>query len=392
VIDQVLHRTNARNDLRRIECTDVDDLRHVKVEREAVFGTHGDRLQFFVVMVCFGSRCPVQHNICGGHELDFHHTRIDRVLARIERRNPHPFVTDIHQIAMFEFGAAHIHMRLPYIGDDDTDIADRNLHHWDLFHLDEPWVQVPCAGEEDLLLQPATAATVKKRLRILEVVVTGNHRPGNFAGLNGRTVECGDDADPVWLDVMQLQILREHPVLFCCGGGDHKEQRCVYTVRAGSEDAKLPSFFASIHKEFARVLEIIAIHNGSENSLGRNWSAIRSDHEGDLALRHHGDRHFYHPVLPGPIAKVQPGRERASLVTGFTGQRHEPARLQSKRAKTFHHDPDLAFGNQDRTKGHRHDNKQDQDNRHWNHPQHNVLRWGCALGVVFHHACMRNAF
>ncbi len=39
VVHQVLHRADARDHLRRVERADVDDLRHVQVEREPVLAT-----------------------------------------------------------------------------------------------------------------------------------------------------------------------------------------------------------------------------------------------------------------------------------------------------------------------------------------------------------------
>ena len=39
MIHQVLHRADARDHLRRVQRADVDDLRHIQVEREAVLAT-----------------------------------------------------------------------------------------------------------------------------------------------------------------------------------------------------------------------------------------------------------------------------------------------------------------------------------------------------------------
>ena len=71
VVHQVLHRADARDHARRILHTDVDDLRHVEVEREAVARAHRDRDELRVVVMRLGARGPVQHDVRGRHELTF---------------------------------------------------------------------------------------------------------------------------------------------------------------------------------------------------------------------------------------------------------------------------------------------------------------------------------
>ena len=112
VIDQVLHRADARDHLRRIERADVDDLRHVEVEGEPVLRTHRDRREFFVVMMRLGARGPVQDDVGRRHQLDLHDARVERMFAGIQRRHPNTFVADVDEIAVLEFHAAHVHVRL----------------------------------------------------------------------------------------------------------------------------------------------------------------------------------------------------------------------------------------------------------------------------------------
>ena len=95
------------------------------------------------------------------------------MFARIKRRHPDAFVAGVHEIAVLELDAADVHVRLADERDDDADVADGDLHHRHLFHLREPRIQVPRAGQQDLLLQAAPAAAVEERLRVLEVVVAG---------------------------------------------------------------------------------------------------------------------------------------------------------------------------------------------------------------------------
>ena len=59
-------------------------------------------------------------------------------------------------------------------------------------------------------------------------------------------------------------------------------------VPAG-ENSELAAFLAAVDQELARILEIVAIDDPSQNSFGRNRRAIRGHDERDLALRH--DRH-----------------------------------------------------------------------------------------------------
>ena len=49
MVHQVLHRTHARDHLRRVERADVDDLRDIQVEREPIARAHRDGRQFGVV-------------------------------------------------------------------------------------------------------------------------------------------------------------------------------------------------------------------------------------------------------------------------------------------------------------------------------------------------------
>src|SRR5437588_8663531 len=121
----------------------MDDLRHVEVESKTVLRPHGDGLEFLIIMMGLRPRGPVQNDIRRRHQLDFHHSGIDGMLARIERSDPDTLMAYIDQVAMFEFEAAYIHVRLADKRNDHPDIADGNLHHRQLLDLHEPWVEVP---------------------------------------------------------------------------------------------------------------------------------------------------------------------------------------------------------------------------------------------------------
>ncbi len=90
----------------------MDDLRHVEVEGKPIARAHGDARQFLIELVRLGPRRPIEHDVGRGHQLDFHHTRVDRMFAGIERRDPDALVSGIHEVAMAELGSADVDMRL----------------------------------------------------------------------------------------------------------------------------------------------------------------------------------------------------------------------------------------------------------------------------------------
>ena len=249
-------------------------------------------------MVRLGARGPVEHDVGRGHQLDLHHSRVDGLLARIQRRHPDAFVALLDQVAVLELEAADVHMGLADVGNDHADIADGDLHHRHLLHLDEPRVQVPRAGEQDLLLQSAPAAAIQERLRVLEVLVAGDGRSGNLARLDRLAVQGGHNAHHVRLDPLQVQLRFRHPVLVRGRGGNHREQRPVDAVGAGGQDAELPALLAAVQQELARVLEVVALDHFAQDALGRDRRAVGRHHQRNLALRHDGDGRLDDPVLP----------------------------------------------------------------------------------------------
>ncbi len=173
---------------------------------------HRDRVEFVVVVVSFSPVGPVEHDVGLGHELDAHHASVDRMLARIERGNPDTLVADIDQIAMLEGGAADVLVGKADEGNHDTDGADGNIQHRHLLDLDKPRIQVPGTREQHLFLQATTATMRDERLGILEVVVTRNDIAGDFAALNGTTVERRHDAYHVGFNPHDLEQFRRHTV------------------------------------------------------------------------------------------------------------------------------------------------------------------------------------
>ena len=149
----------ARDDLRRIVARDVDDLRYVEVEFEAVGRAHGDRRQIRVEPVRFGlAGRPVQHDVGRRHVDDLVRVGIDRVFARIQRLDPDAFLAFAHEIAVPELLAGDVLAFLADEGDDDADVRDRHLGHVDDLDGREARVDEVAAGQQDLLLQSLAAA------------------------------------------------------------------------------------------------------------------------------------------------------------------------------------------------------------------------------------------
>ena len=350
VIDEVLHGADARDHFRRVEPADMDDLRDVNVERESIVRTHGDGRKFFVVMMDFGAVGRVEHDVGSRHALDFHNARVDRMFAGIKRRDPDTFVAGVDQIAVFEVHAADVHMRHPDVGHDHADVTDGDLHHRHLLDLDEPWVQVPRAAQENLLLQTAPPAAVEERLRVLEIVVAGDDRSGNFTGFDGPPVQRGDDADLVGINAMKLELFGKHSVHRRRGRSDDGEKRAVDAIRAVGDEAKLPALFAAVEQELARVLEVVALDDFPEDAPGRNRPIVRRDNGGNFALRHDDDRHLEDAILPAEESEVETRRQRRGLITGFAVEGDEPARFECAGGEFFHDNPHLPLVNQNRSK------------------------------------------
>ncbi len=129
-------------------------------------------------------------------------------------------------------------------------------------------------------------------------------------------------------------------------GCDHREQRRVDAIRARGQDAQLTAFFAAVEQELPGVLEIVAIDNFSKDALGGYRCAIGREHQGNFALRHHGDGHFDDPILPAPKTEMQSRRKRLGLIPRFIVQSDQATRFQTASAEPLHDDPDLPFRDQ----------------------------------------------
>jgi len=164
-------------------------------------------------MVRLGAAGPVEDDVRGGHELDLHDAGVDRVFAGIPSGvTQTPLVADVHEVAVFELHTADVDVRLSHIGDDDAPRSRWESGPWGPVHLDEPGVEVPRAGQQDLLLQAATAAAIQERLGVLEVFVAGDDRAGDLRRRDGLAIEGGNDADLVRLHALQFERFGRHAV------------------------------------------------------------------------------------------------------------------------------------------------------------------------------------
>lgn len=363
VVDEVLHRADARDYLGGVEGADVDDLCDVEVEREAVLRTHRDGAELFVEVVRLGPVGPVEDDVGRRHEFDPHDARVDRMLAGVERGDPHALVTDVDEVAVLEFGAAHVEVRKADKGDHDADGPDRDVQHRDLFQLGEPRVEVPRAGEQDLLLQTAAAAPVEEGLGVLEVVVAGNGRAGDLARLDRPTVEGGDDADLVGTDVSQFERGRRDVVFRGIGGGDDLEERAVDPVGAGGEQGELPALFAAAGEKAARILKIITVDHAAQDAARRDRGAGGGDDEGDLARGDVDHRRLHDAELPEPAAEVEAGRQGVGLVTGLAVERDQLAGGQGSAGEFLDDNADLIFADEHEAEQGRSENQAGEEQR-----------------------------
>ena len=138
--------------------------------------------------MAFCAAGPVQHNVGGGNQFYLENPRVEWMLARIERRDPNTFMAWLNQIAVLESFPADVFVRLADVGNDNTYMADGNLGHRYLLHVDKPRVQVPRTRKQHLFLQTTTAVMIQKRLGILEIIVPFHNRAGNFTIVDGTAV------------------------------------------------------------------------------------------------------------------------------------------------------------------------------------------------------------
>src|SRR5207245_1392355 len=108
---------------------------------------------------------------------------------------------------------------------------------------------------------------------VLEIVVPGDDRSGNFTRVNGVTVERGDDADLVRLDARQEELVGRHAMLGRVRRSNHREQRAVEAIGAGGENAELASLLTAVEQELARVLKVVALDDFPQDAFGGNRRA-----------------------------------------------------------------------------------------------------------------------
>ncbi len=262
---------------------------------------------------------------------------------------------------MTEFRAADIDVRLSHEGDDHADMANGDFQHVDLFHADEPGVQVPRAGEEDLFLQAATSAAFQKRLGVLEVLVRGDDLTGDFARVDGATIQRRDDPDRIGFHGVDMELFRHQRVVRGMERGDDGEHRRVDPVGTCREDGELAALLATIKQEGAGVLEVIAEHALGQDPFRRNGRTGIGHDESDFSRRNAEHLDFNHPVLEEPITEMEPRREGIGLITGFALKGDKLPGRQLARPEFLDHHPDFLFIDHDHTGQPRADDGQDDE-------------------------------
>ena len=175
---------------------------------------------------------------------------------------------------------------------------------------------------------------------------------GDFTGLDRLAVQRGDDAHHIRLDPLQQELVRvSMPVIEAPSPEMMTVNSAVLDpVGPGGEDREFARPFSPpLTRNFARVLEVVAIHGAPEDALRRNRFTVGGKDQGDFSLRHDCDRFFDDPELPRPISEIQAGDERRGLEAGFAVERDQTSRRQRPAGEPFHHDAHLPLADQHAT-------------------------------------------
>jgi len=161
----------------------MNDLRHVQVEREPVPRTHGDGRQLRVVIVRLGERAQSATMFVVGTA-----PRASRacspVLARYNGVTQTPLCPGFTRSPCLKSVPLTSSCAIP-TNEMTTPTCPIGIsQHRNLLHLRKPRIQVPRAGQQDCSHVIRAAAAFQECLSILEVVVVGDERSGDFAVLN----------------------------------------------------------------------------------------------------------------------------------------------------------------------------------------------------------------
>ena len=260
----------ARASSWRVVARDVDDLRDVEVEAEAVGRTHRDRRQIGIELVRFGlAGRPVEHDVRCRDAHDLVGERIDRILARIERLDPDPLLAAAHEVAVPERVPGDV-LALPTDeGDHDADVRDRHLDHLDDLHRGETGVDEIPAAQQDLFLQPLAAAGIDERLRPLKQIVPRDDGSRNFAGRERLALARGHDADLVVRKIDSARELRG-------------EQQRIDAISARPQDRRLRSTLAAAAQKRLGILEGVAVDVACNHAAVRERLAVACLDDTDL--------------------------------------------------------------------------------------------------------------
>src|SRR5579859_5676518 len=172
LVDEVLHRTDHRDDLRRLRVRHVDLNLEVDLEHEAFAALALDRAQLRVQVVRDGVRLrPVQGEDERRHLLGRVDARVQRVLPGAQRLAPDAAVARLHDRPELEVRARCVQRGQAHVALDDRDLALVHDQHRRELHAHEEGVEQVRAVEQRVVLQADAAAAVQEGLEVLVVVV-----------------------------------------------------------------------------------------------------------------------------------------------------------------------------------------------------------------------------
>src|SRR3989441_1797684 len=172
LVDQVLHRTDHRDDLRRLGVGHVDLDLQVDLEDEPFAALALDRAQLRVQVV--GDRVrlgPVEGEYERRYLLGRVDPRVQRVLARAKSLAPDAAVARLHDRAELELRAGRIQSGKANVGLDPRHLALVDDQHRRQLDPDEERVEEVGTVQQWVVLQADAPAVVQERLEVLVVVV-----------------------------------------------------------------------------------------------------------------------------------------------------------------------------------------------------------------------------
>lgn len=174
LVDEVLHATDDRDDLRCFSVGDVNLNLQVDREFEAFLGLRHNRAEILIETVRLrGCRCPVERENERRNDFPRIRPRVDRELTGAQRFLPDTAVTRTDERAELEVGARRVDGREADVGLHDRHLPLIDHEHRNELDGDQERVQVVGAVEQRIVLEADAAAGIQELLEVLIVVVLG---------------------------------------------------------------------------------------------------------------------------------------------------------------------------------------------------------------------------